>query len=231
LPDIWGLRSPKSDAIDANECRRFTTGGTVFTTTENHSDVPMRARNNPTLQQTLRRIRRHPSSEHDPRYEKDAYWALRLKGYPHSYAKRALRDEPPKVTECEVGADCTSEDILVSPGTKFKNVEVPFIRPVLTAESLSCLASRQSEYTVWDGKISGFGLRIRPSGHKTFILLYRVRGQKKLQKITIGRAESIEFDTARGMAQEFLSIARMGHDPAERFRSAQKLNRTGSTER
>jgi hypothetical protein len=181
----------------------------------------VKARKNPTPEQILRRLRRRPESGHDPRYEKDGYWALRLQGFPHSYAKRAFRDEPPNVTEQKVttGTGCDPEDILFPAGTTFKKVGVS-VRPQLTEEIISTLQPRLSEYTVWDDKISGFGLRVRVSGRKSFVLLYRVRGETKLKKITIGRAEGIALAAARDMARELLSEACMGRDPAKRFKAA-----------
>lgn len=179
----------------------------------------MHARQNPNLKQSLRRIRRHPAADNDPRYEKDAYWALRLQGFPHAYAKRALRDKTPKITEqtaTEV-LDCDPDDILFPVGTAFKKVEVE-IRPILNEEAIASSSPRSSEYTIWDERIPGFGLRIRKSGCKSFILLYRVRGQKRLHKITIGKVGGFDLDTARNMARDFLADARMGRDPAARFK-------------
>jgi len=179
----------------------------------------MHARKNPDLKQALRRIRRHPACDNDPRYEKDAYWALRLQGFPHTYAKRALRDETPKITEqpaTEV-VDCDPGDLLFPIGTTFKKVEVQ-IRPLLNDETVVSSRQRSSEYTIWDERIPGFGLRIRKSGCKSFILLYRIRGEKRLRKITIGKAGGLDLDIARSMAREFLADARMGRDPVERFK-------------
>ena len=178
----------------------------------------MKARAHPTPKQILRRLRRRPESDHDLRYQNDSYWALRLQRYPHAYAKRAFRDEPPKVVEFEakVPPGCDPEDILWPLGKKLKRVEVS-VRPLLTAETITDLQPRGHEYTVWDDKIPAFGVRVRGSGCKSFVLLYRVRGEKKLKKITIGRVEIFTLVVARDMARELLSEARMGRAPASRF--------------
>ena len=38
---------------------------------------------------------------------------------------------------------------------------------------------------VWDGRVPGFGLRVAPTGTKTFILVYRHRGRTR--RLTLGR--------------------------------------------
>jgi hypothetical protein len=157
----------------------------------------------------MRRLRRRPESERDARYEKDGYWALRLQGYSDSYAKRAFRDEPPKIVEQEaVGvADCDPEDILLPPGSTFTRVEVA-VRPPLTEDAIANARPRRSEYTIWDEAISGFGLRVRPSGYKSFVLYYRYRGETKLRKGTIGRAGNLPLEPARQAAREHLHRVR-----------------------
>jgi hypothetical protein len=59
-----------------------------------------------------------------------------------------------------------------------------------------------SPYTIWDHEISGFGLRVRPSGYKCFVLYCWPRG--RLKKITLGRAGNWTLETARQAAREYL---------------------------
>lgn len=163
----------------------------------------MQARKNPTSQQIMRRLRRRPESERDPRYEKDGYWVLRRQGYSDSYAKRAFRDEPPKIVKQKAVAiaDCDPEDILFPPGSTFAKIEVA-VRPLLTEDAVANASPRTREYTIWDHKISGFGLRVRPSGYKCFVLYCWPRG--RLKKITLGRAGNWTLETARQAAHEYL---------------------------
>lgn len=165
----------------------------------------MQARKNPTPQQIMRRLRRRPESERDARYEKDGYWALRLKGYSDSYAKRAFRDEPPKIVKQKAVAivDCDPDDILFPSGSIFTRVEVA-VRPPLTEDTVANAQPRRSEYTIWDEAINGFGLRVRPSGYKSYVLYCRQRGKTILKKITLGRAGNLTLETARQAAREHL---------------------------
>lgn len=163
----------------------------------------MQARKNPTPQQIMRRLRRAPKSEHDPRYEKDGYYALRQQGYSHSYAKRAYRDEQPKIVKQEATpvVDCDPDDILFLPGSTFTKIEVA-VRPLLTEDAVANASPRMREYTIWDHEISGFGLRVRPSGYKCFVLYCWPR--RRLKKITLGRAGNWTLETARQAAREYL---------------------------
>lgn len=176
----------------------------------------MKERSNPTNEQLLRRFRRQPFSDKDPRYKNDAYWALRLQGHPHSYAKRAYRDELPKTVEHpasefdaddEYLKDVDPDDLFVTPGTKYTTVEIA-VRPSLNEEAIADAKPRASEYTIWDEGFSGFGLRVRPSGYKSFVLLYRVRGDKKLVKHTLGRAGNLTLEAAKRMARDVYYEAR-----------------------
>lgn len=181
----------------------------------------MKARKNPTNEQLLRRLRRQPESDRDPRYKNDAYWALRLQGHPHAYAKRAFRDQPPSFHERHVSADagvCDPEDLLFPAGSTWTELEVA-IRPLLSEEAISTLEPRVAEYTIWDHEVPRFGVRVRPTGHKTYIVNYRIRFQAKLHKHTIGLVADFSLEQARRLARAMRSDARMGIDPAKRIRS------------
>ncbi|MBL4695544.1 MAG: DUF4102 domain-containing protein [Rhizobiaceae bacterium] len=176
----------------------------------------MKERSNPTDEQLLRRFRRPPFSDKDPRYKNDAYWALRLQGHPHSYAKRAYRDELPKIvehtaseldTDDEYLRDVDPDELFIESGVTYTTVEVA-IRPSLSEEAIADAKPRASEYTIWDEGFSGFGLRVRPSGYKCFVLLYRVRGDKKLIKRTLGRTGNLTLEAARSMARDVFYEAR-----------------------
>ncbi len=50
----------------------------------------------------------------------------------------------------------------------------------LTKQIVDDLAPRDTDYVVWCAKLPGFGCRVRPSGHKSFIVMYRASGRKAM---------------------------------------------------
>ena len=70
---------------------------------------------------------------------------------------------------------------------------------------------------VWDAELRGFGLRVEPTGTKTFVLRYRIRhlgasGPKRF--LTVGRYGPLTVDQAREHAKGTLGAISLGHDPA-----------------
>ena len=64
----------------------------------------------------------------------------------------------------------------------------------------------------WDTEIAGFGLRVYPSGRKSFVVSYRNRGRQRFH--TIGRFGEMTVQEARAEALETLARARKGEDPS-----------------
>ncbi|MGV3555787.1 MAG: Arm DNA-binding domain-containing protein [Croceibacterium sp.] len=55
----------------------------------------------------------------------------------------------------------------------------------LTKRQIEALEPTEKDYFVWDGELSGFGIRVFPTGRKQFVLQYRPElsefgGTKKL---------------------------------------------------
>lgn len=178
----------------------------------------MKERLNPTKEQALRRLRRSPSNIKDQRRKNDAYWALRLQGFPNSVAKRAFRDELPlyawqeRETSGEYIDDLDPSEILFPESIHFSSLEV-VMRPELTEETVEQAQPRDSEYTIWHGYLPGFGLRIRPTGYKCYILMYRIEGTPKQGRLTIGRPSLISLEQATLIAREMRILAMAGLDP------------------
>jgi len=76
---------------------------------------------------------------------------------------------------------------------------------------------RTKEFVVWDSVIPGFGLRVRPSGGKSFIFTYRSEGGRagKVQRVTIGNATKLKADPAREEAKRLAALHFAGVDTAE----------------
>ena len=66
----------------------------------------------------------------------------------------------------------------------------------------------------WDASTPGFGLRVAPSGRKTWVLMYRVRGDKRLRRATLGTYPTLTLADAREQARTDLRMAAKGRDPA-----------------
>jgi len=177
----------------------------------------MKARKNPTNEQILRRLRRPPESCQDARVKNDPYWALRFQGYPHSYAVRAFREEPPAHNELIVPDDAPCDDfepeeLFFPPGSTVIETKIA-IRPELSETAIRELAPRDKEYTAWDQEIRGLGVRVRASGYKSYVLFLRIGHPRKLHKWTIGPTSDYSLKEARSLAKSFRRKARRGDDP------------------
>ncbi len=70
-----------------------------------------------------------------------------------------------------------------------------------------------------DGVVKGLGLRIYPSGKKSFVLSYRARGSKRLMVLGNFGAD-LTLDQARTRARKYLVAVRDGTNPLEEKRAA-----------
>ena len=59
------------------------------------------------------------------------------------------------------------------------------------------------EYAIWDTDLAGFGLRVRPSGRRSWFV--RVRRRGKHQRVTLGAIEDLDAVTARTQARRILA--------------------------
>lgn len=87
----------------------------------------------------------------------------------------------------------------------------------LSRKSIADLAVPDKPVTWWDTDLSGFGLAIRPTGSRSWVVQYRTgaggRGAT-LRRIVIGDPESVTPEDARREAKEVLAKARLGQDVA-----------------
>ncbi len=65
----------------------------------------------------------------------------------------------------------------------------------LSDRAIARLATMPDEYTVWDTRITGLGVRVRSSGHKSFVVLNNRHGS--LKRRTLGPVIRMSVDEAR----------------------------------
>ncbi|MBL4873051.1 MAG: tyrosine-type recombinase/integrase [Rhodobacteraceae bacterium] len=90
----------------------------------------------------------------------------------------------------------------------------------LTKRSVEGLELHEKEYLVWDREISGFGVRVYPSGRKTYLVQYRFSGRTKRR--TIGQHGILTAIEARIEARKLLGEVAKGGDPSEERRARLK---------
>jgi integrase len=90
----------------------------------------------------------------------------------------------------------------------------------ITKNLVDGITPRPAEYTVWDGKLSGFGVRVRPTGAMSFIIVYRAGTGRTapFRRYTIGSVGKMAPDAARNQAKILLGAVANGSDPAEQKR-------------
>lgn len=83
----------------------------------------------------------------------------------------------------------------------------------LTKQAIRELQAEEREIVVWDDALPGFGLRVKPSGVKTYILQYRNRhGSSK--RLSLGKVGELTLDQARKEAARLKGSVSLGNDPA-----------------
>jgi integrase len=86
----------------------------------------------------------------------------------------------------------------------------------ITKRVVDGLKVQASEFTVWDGKMPGFGVRVRPSGAKSYVVVYRAGSGRgaPVRRFTITSVGKTTPEAARTRAKAILGAVAHGHDPA-----------------
>jgi integrase len=95
----------------------------------------------------------------------------------------------------------------------------------ISKRTIEAIGTRSSEFTVWDEALRCFGVRVRPSGAKSFVVVYRAgtgRGAP-VRRFTIAGVGKITPERARARAKIILGAVAQGNDPA-----AQKTTERGT---
>ena len=92
------------------------------------------------------------------------------------------------------------------------------VKTPLTKRTIDALEPTDKAWIAWDDRLTGFGVRVYPSGHKSFIVNYRTGdgGRKAPNKrIVLGRCDRLAPERARRMAHQVLGKVASGDDPAD----------------
>ena len=84
----------------------------------------------------------------------------------------------------------------------------------LTKRAIDALKLGDQDRVHWDDELRGFGLRVKPSGAKSFLIQYRNR-QGRSRRLTVGDYGRLTPEEARREAKRLLSDVARGLDPTE----------------
>ena len=63
-----------------------------------------------------------------------------------------------------------------------------------TKRTIEALAPRDIDYIAWDREIPGFGVRVMPSGRKSFVLQYRAG--RRSRRMVLGASHGYDGSTS-----------------------------------
>ena len=87
----------------------------------------------------------------------------------------------------------------------------------ITKRTVDALKPNGSEFTLWDDTVSGFGVRVRPTGAMSYMVVYRAGSGRgaPVRRYTIAAVGKIAPERARARAKAILGLVAHGHDPAD----------------
>jgi integrase len=101
-------------------------------------------------------------------------------------------------------------------------VDFPFKRGAamadlrITKRVVDGLKPKAKEFAVWDSKLPGFGVRVRPTGAMSYVVVYRAGSGRgaPVRRYTIANVGKATPEAARTRAKVILGAVAHGHDPA-----------------
>jgi Arm DNA-binding domain len=99
--------------------------------------------------------------------------------------------------------------------------------PVIQLGLRTLAAIRGAERLViyYDSELTGFGLRVMPTGHRSWIIEYRSKAPESFgakRRMVIGAPDKLTPDEARKQARKLLAQIELGRDPAAERTKARK---------
>jgi integrase len=84
--------------------------------------------------------------------------------------------------------------------------------PKLTKRTIDATEPQVMEFFIWDESIPGFGVRVMPSGRKSFVVQYRAG--RRPRRMSLGPSTVLTCDQARTRAITIITAVKNGEDPA-----------------
>ena len=100
------------------------------------------------------------------------------------------------------------------------------VKLTLTKRTVESLEPGARPWIAWDDRLTGFGVRVQPSGIKAFVVNYRSgKGGRRApnRRVVIGRYGAMTPDRARRVAHEVLGRVAVGDDPAAERGAARQM--------
>ena len=91
------------------------------------------------------------------------------------------------------------------------------LKMTLNKRNVEALAPAGTPFIAWDDRLTGFGIRVQPSGMRSYIVNYRTgQGGRKAanRRLVLGRHGTLTAEQARRAAHETLGQVAAGQDPA-----------------
>lgn len=95
----------------------------------------------------------------------------------------------------------------------------------LTKRAVEALRTEKSEEIFWDVDLTGLGLRVFPSGVKTYTFQYRSPRTGTTQKVKLGRHGAITVEQARAEAKRLSGRVAAHEDPASDLKGGSGVRR------
>ena len=101
--------------------------------------------------------------------------------------------------------------------TKHSRKRVALNKLTLTKRAVEAMQPTDKPWIAWDDRLTGFGIKVHPTGSKSFIVNYRAGdGGRKApnRRVVLGRYGRMSLEQARRLAREMLGQVASGGDPA-----------------
>ena len=93
----------------------------------------------------------------------------------------------------------------------------------LTKRTVESIKPADQDILVWDEALPGFGVRVKPSGVRSYVVQYRNRKTSASRRMTLGQhGPLMTFDQAKKQARLILADAVRGADPVAERQAARK---------